>query len=247
MSDKQMVIAEPNGKALVELSEPTPMQLVKMAMNQGLDAEKLGALMDLQLRWEANEARKAYVRAKGEFQKNAPAILKTKEVAYQQVKYRHAELDKICETLIPELAKYGLSYSWKPEPTESTKIRMSCILSHRDGHSQVEATLEAPADTTGSKNAVQAIGSTNFYLERYTLLAALGIAPKNSDDDGQTSEGLTEQAVEDYCITMRDAMNGLTLKDAFAEAYRAAQAINDERAKGIFTQVKEQRKRELAK
>ncbi len=45
--------------------------------------------------------------------------------------------------------------------------------------------MEAPADTSGSKNMVQARGSTITYLERYTLCAILGIATADEDMDGR--------------------------------------------------------------
>ena len=38
----------------------TPMQMIAQAVAQGADIDKLQKLMDLQERWEANEARKAY-------------------------------------------------------------------------------------------------------------------------------------------------------------------------------------------
>ena len=37
---------------------------------------------------------------------------------------------------------------------------------------------------TGSKNAIQAIGSTVSYLCRYTLLCVTGLATSDPDDDG---------------------------------------------------------------
>lgn len=43
----------------------------------------------------------------------------------------------------------------------------------------------APVDTSGSKNAIQAIGSTVTYLQRYTLLSGCGLAAASTDDDGR--------------------------------------------------------------
>ena len=43
--------------------QPTPMDLLKLAMNQNADIGKLEKLMELQLRWEANEAKKAFISA----------------------------------------------------------------------------------------------------------------------------------------------------------------------------------------
>lgn len=43
--------------------------------------------------------------------------------------------------------------------------------------------MSAEPDGSGSKNAVQAIGSTNTYLQRYTLFSVLGLASVDMDDD----------------------------------------------------------------
>ena len=62
---------------------------------------------------------------------------------------------------------------------------MTCILSHRDGHSE-ETTLSAGRDDSGNKNSIQAVGSTVTFLQRYTLKAALGLAAAE-DDDGKSA------------------------------------------------------------
>ena len=60
---------------------------------------------------------------------------------------------------------------------------MTCILAHKDGHSE-ETTLTAPPDTSGSKNAIQSTGSSVTYLKRYTLEAVTGIVTSDDDNDG---------------------------------------------------------------
>ncbi len=44
--------------------------------------------------------------------------------------------------------------------------------------------MSASPDTSGSKNSIQAIGSTVSYLQRYTLFAILGLASTDQDNDG---------------------------------------------------------------
>ena len=41
----------------------TPMDMINTAIERGADIDQLTKLMDLQERWEANEARKAYQNA----------------------------------------------------------------------------------------------------------------------------------------------------------------------------------------
>jgi hypothetical protein len=45
--------------------------------------------------------------------------------------------------------------------------------------------MTGPLDTSGNKNAIQSIGSSNTYLFRYTLNAALGLASAEMEDDGK--------------------------------------------------------------
>ena len=90
--------------------------------------------------------------------------------------YSYATLDQVCDQVTEALSKHGISHRWKIEQ-ENGLIRVTCILTHYKGHSE-ETTLAGSADTTGSKNAIQAVGSTVSYLERYTLLAATGLAPQ---------------------------------------------------------------------
>jgi len=165
----------------------TPMALIEMAVAGHADVDKLQKLMDLQLRWEANEAKRAYIEAMTQFKTHdLPVILKSKTASFPAkggtVSYTYAALDDVCEQLSPGLAKHGLTHRWKTEQKE-TKIRVTCVITHFMGHSEEEAALEASADDTGSKNPIQAMASTVTYLERYTLLAACGVAPKGVDTD----------------------------------------------------------------
>jgi hypothetical protein len=158
----------------------------KAALDPSFDVAKLKELLAVKMQWEENEARKAFVAARAAFKAEAPTVLKNKNVGYGRTSYDHATLDNIADTLSPILAKHGLSYSWETEQLDNANIRVTCVLSHELGHSE-RVSLSAMPDDSGSKNAIQAMGSTVTYLERYTLLAATGIATKDQDDDGAAS------------------------------------------------------------
>ena len=165
----------------------TPSDLLRLAVEQGADMEKLEKLMALQERWEANQARKSYVEAMADFKQHAPEIFKDKNVAFTGTTYNHATLGGICEVVIAALAKHGISHRWDIKQP-SGMIVVSCILTHKLGHSEATQ-LEAPPDNSGKKNGIQQIASTVTYLQRYTLLAACGLATKDMpDDDGQGAE-----------------------------------------------------------
>jgi len=155
-------------------------ELVKADGN--MDVGKLKELLDLQERWDATQAKKAYVQAMSDFKANPPEILKDKTVNYGTTGYKHASLHNVTTKINTELSKHGLTAAWVTSQ-DNGSVKVTCRITHIMGHSE-ETCLSAPPDATGSKNIIQAIGSTVTYLQRYTLLALTGLATHDQDDDG---------------------------------------------------------------
>lgn len=161
----------------------TPMDLLQKAMDTGADLDKLEKLMDMQERWETGQARKAFVSALNAFKADPPELLKNKTIEHNgKLISKYAGLDQVSRVIGEALTAHGLSHRWDTEQNENG-IAVTCILTHEQGHSE-KTTLRAGADTSGSKNTIQAIGSTVTYLQRYTLLAATGMSVGDMDDDG---------------------------------------------------------------
>jgi hypothetical protein len=184
----------------------TPMQMLQIAIERGADVSMLEKLMGLQERWEANEARKAFVAAKAAFVAERPTIIKNKTVSFGSGKstaFDHATLDNVCNVVGPVLSRHGLSASWRTAQGDGGKIRVSCVLTHEQGHSE-EVWLEGAPDTSGSKNAIQAIGSAVTYLSRYTLLSILGLATRDQDDDARMAgmDGLISPAQKEEIVSL---------------------------------------------
>lgn len=230
----------------------TPIELLRIAVSQRADLDQLTKLMDLQERWEASEARKAFHAAMKKFKSNPPRIVKNQRVHFETSKgandYKHATLDQVCNAIIGTLSDCGISHRWKVDQAEREWIKVTCILTHEAGHSE-ETTLMGAPDQTGSKNSIQAVGSTVTYLQRYTLLAATGLATENSDDDGRggaAMTGIPEKRVEQLCRAIANAPNLAGLQARYMEAGREAQKFNNDRtALSAFIQAKDARKREL--
>jgi len=159
----------------------TPMEMLQMAVEQNADIDKLTKLMELKERWEASEARKAFVSAMSAFQENCPTIDKT----LQAHNSKYAGLAETLEQIRALMSEHRLSHSWKTEQNEQT-TSVTCTITHIGGHSE-STTMSAPADNSGGKNNIQAIGSTVKYLQRYTLFSILGLASKENDDDGKAA------------------------------------------------------------
>ena len=176
-----------------ELQSYSPQGLISQALAQGLPVETLERLMDLSERWEAKQAKTAFLRAMNQFQSKVPELIKSKKVDFPtkdgggNVKYNYTPLSKISKTIQPILNECGVSYRWEFEDMPDGKIKCKCIVSHVAGHSE-ENTMTAAKDTTGKKNDIQSIGSTRQYLQRYTLIGVLGLSTADEDNDGRTSE-----------------------------------------------------------
>jgi hypothetical protein len=171
------------------INNPTPPMLLSQAIEKGLQIDQLERFINLQVEWEKREAEKAFRRAFASFQAEKPDLKKLDIAKIRTDKgefsYNYNAISSIQKSVDPILSKNGLSYRWEQEQKEK-KIRITCIVSHCDGH--IEKTwIEAEADSTGAKNSIQAIGSTITYLKRYTLEGALGLA-SGKDDDGKQSK-----------------------------------------------------------
>lgn len=199
---------------ITKIESNSPAEMIKIAVTGGADLEKLEKLLELQERWDRNEAKKAYHKAMAAFKANPPTIIKDKKVSFStsrgQTAYNHASLQNVCTEINKSLSQHGLSSSWRVNQNGSVSV--TCRITHELGHSE-ETTLTAPADDSGSKNKIQQIGSTITYLERYTLLALVGLATRDQDDDGQVSDSDSTPVSEEKMISLREWMLSKNVND----------------------------------
>jgi hypothetical protein len=222
----------------------TPIDLLRIALTQGADLEKLTKLMDLQERFEKNEARKAFVSAMNKFKANPPTITKNKHVEFNTTKYRHATLDHVCDEVTEALSAVGITHAWKMKQ-DGGVIIVICVLTHELGHSE-ETQLMGNPDISGGKNAIQAIGSTTTYLQRYTLMAACGLAASEDSDANESGHPIVTAAeIEKVCGEMSRAKDLAELKFLFGVAYNKASELGDRQAMGHYVTAKDKRKKEL--
>jgi hypothetical protein len=175
--EKVSIIPQDEPRALATV---TPMAMLEKALTSGASMEVLEKFMALSERWETNQARKEFDAAVSAAKAEIPAI--TRNATGHNSK-RYADFAAIARVVDPILGKHGLSYRFRT--TQNGSIAVTCILSHKAGHSE-ETTLAGPADSSGNKNAIQAIGSTLTYLQRYSLVQMLGLAA-SADDDGKAA------------------------------------------------------------
>lgn len=185
MQDEVLDAVTPATRALTTAPEATPYQLIAQAIDKGLGIDQMERLFDLQQRWEADVARKAYNTAFAAFKAEAVRVLRNRKVTDGPLKGKaYAELHSVVDAVTPALTANGLSASWKNTKDEKDWIEVTCTLRHTGGHSE-SVSMGGPPDAGGAKNLIMARASTTTYLQRYTLKAICGLAEAGQDDDGR--------------------------------------------------------------
>lgn len=186
--------------AILKNARYEPSVLLALAISKDIGIEGIERLMELQVKYDALQAKKSYTKAITAFKKNPPEILQDKTVSYENrdksiTSYKHVSLGKLVEVLTPALSEYDISVGWKTEQANG-HIKVTCNVTHIDGHTE-SSWLEAGPDGSGGKNSIQAVGSTVKYLKRYTLKSIIGIEDKEDydDDDGKAAGDASKNAI----------------------------------------------------
>lgn len=176
----------------IEKQGNNPSALLQIAVEKGADVEKLEKLMELQERWDANEARKAFFTAMAAFQGDAPAIDRGKSVKDRngRIMYSYAPLEAVLDAIRPAERAHGFMHSWNQEDLDGGGVRILCKISHTSGHTETSSVTIPP--TTGmNTNAAQDRGIIVTYGQRRSLLNAYGLATGGEDRDGADPEPST--------------------------------------------------------
>lgn len=201
----------------------------RFVSDPGIDPNKLTVLLDQQFRYEDRKAQRRFDEALAHAKAEIPIIKKSKLVGYELKKagadrtsYWHEDLADIIEIVNPILSRHGLNVTWRTktekqqiesngEVSFAIEVMVTCVVAGF-GHRE-ETTISAMADKSGSKNSVQAVGSTQTYLQRYTIKTMLGLAAAK-DDDGcggeQVSDDKPKIGAEQIAVIKRLLKEGTT-------------------------------------
>lgn len=190
----------------------------RLIMDPSVPIDRLEKMMAMSDKMRMDRARDSFTLAMSQMQPNLPTIDqngcititdkddKDKPADQRRIiqSTKFAKWEDINETIRPVLGEFGFALTFKAI-REGDRVVITGILRHRDGHQEV-TDLPLALDTTGSKNNVQAVGSTISYGKRYTAGMLLNItsrAKPDADDDGNAACGpsyLDEEQVQ----TLRD-------------------------------------------
>lgn len=166
-----------------------------------------------------------------------------KDSANPFFKSRYADLASVVEAIRAAFSANGLSYIQTVEPSDKDEVRVETTLLHSSGEWISCGILSLPV----SKIDAQGYGSALTYARRYSLSAAVGVAPE--DDDGNAASLAKPKPTMDCTDHISAFHAAATLDDlqtAFKTAYKAAQVAQDSMAMATLTNSKNKRKAELA-
>jgi len=202
--------------------------IAQAARDPSVDIDKMERLIAMQERVQGREAQTSYYAALAEMQPNLPIIderggIKDRSGAIQST---YALWEDVNEAIRPTLSEHGFSLSFRVSRAEG-EIIVTGILAHRLGHRE-ETTLALPTDTSGSKNAVQAVGSSTSYGKRYTAFALLNITTTGEDDDGNKAGAkIVHEAARDAPFPQGPAKNKTELKSMGRALWKDVEASGD--------------------
>lgn len=168
----------------------------RAARDPTVDVSKLERMMDLYERVVAQKAKASFNAALARMQPDLPAIDKrgkSNNGAY-------GLWEDIQGGIQPVIAKHGFALSFKTAVTPEA-VTVTAILRHEDGHDD-STEIALPIDKSGSKNNVQAVGSSVSYGKRYAACALLNIRVGGEDDDGKAA-GFGEAVSEEQAANIR--------------------------------------------
>lgn len=189
------------GTALAVTGTDVP-SLIRLAIQEDLDVEKLERLISLQERVTDRQARTEFFAALRAFQDDCPVLHKSKTAKIAtsgggSYSYSYATLDSIARTVRPILAKHGLSYSWTTDPSSDAKVlNVVCILRHVEGHED-RSMFPVPSDTSAKMSAAQKNGAALTYGQRQSLVSVLGVTASDDVDGAEGVEPLTPDQIEE--------------------------------------------------
>lgn len=201
----EVLRAQQKDSPMVAQQQPsTPAAMIAAALRGSFDVDELERLYELQRQYDKDEARKSFNMAVAAFKRNPPDIVR--DMLNKQYGSTYASIAAVVNTTNKALAPHGLNASWSVVDQSKDGMKIACILSHAQGHSE-RVELWGPMDTSGQKNPLQQVRSTTTYLRIATFEMVTGVASRvgNSDDDGNTAGETDEQRAKREAAEKKEA------------------------------------------
>lgn len=229
----------PNSE-IVDLSGGLLGVIARAARDPSVDIDKMERLIALQERVQDRDARIAFIEAKRAMRPSLPVITERGKIIIRDKGDRNkivqetsfALFEDLNEILMPIVTEHGFDITFRNGTGPDGKVRVYTVLSHIEGHSE-ETFFDLPPDGSGSKNAVQAIGSSTSYAKRYGMLEILNVTTKGEDDGGVAAgnvrvvEPTRAQRLRDAPFPQGPAKNKTELKTMGRTFWREVEGCGD--------------------
>lgn len=196
----------------------------RLAIDDRVDPAKVSAMLDIQERMMAKKAEAEFNEAFRRLRGKLPIIKKGDVVEYKGKEvFKFAKWEKVQAIIDDIIAEEGFDLTFDSEihPTGTATI---AILHHQGGHTRRISTPPLPLDSGGGKNAIQGIGSSMSYGQRYATKFALNL--RFEDDDNGHRGGLVFINVEQQKIINELIAETKTDIDRFLRALEVASVEN---------------------
>jgi hypothetical protein len=166
----------------------------RAARDPNVDIDKMERLLAMQERVQERMAKQVFTEAKIAMRPELPEVTMKGHIVIRDKNNANviiqdtpfARFEDIHDAVVPILTQHGFDLAFRNGLSPEGKVRVTTILSHVGGHAE-ETVFDLPHDSSGSKNSVQAVGSSTSYGKRYGVLSALNIKVSGEDDDGQAA------------------------------------------------------------
>lgn len=239
--------------ATTEAPQRGELSVVEYAIKNGAPVSEVRELVELQVRMdqhrlvmlkETNEiarqdraeaAARAFAAAMAGFKAESVKVIRNRDIKDGPLKgKKHADLFSVVDAATQALSKHGLSATWRTVSDSHDWITIACVIKHVDGHSE-ETQFGGPIDTGPGRNAIQARKSSVSYLNRITLLLALGLAEQDADDDGAggpqdagnvTPDALANEARDGWIAAINECLSEQAVRNTWTSAMKEIEPMN---------------------
>lgn len=212
-----------------ELSSPvnlTPVEMIMAAVSGQADLDKLKGLMELQFKWEADQARKVFAKAFAQTQANILPIVRNK--TNKQTNSKYSDLSDIIEITQPIYNKEGFSVTFNEGDSPLPEhIRIIAEVLHAQGHKEIYH-YDVPMDGTGIKGnpnmtKIHAKASSTSYGRRYLMCMIWNIPTADNDGNIQVLEKITDKQLHQ----IRDLLIAKELTESNLLKYLELEKLED--------------------
>lgn len=208
------------GNEVIEVQAGTPADQIRNAIAGGADLEKLKGVLELQERWEANQARKVYAKAFASAQAKIKAVVKKRKNT--QTHSTYADLGDVIESVQPVYTDEGFAIIfYEGDTNKEGHVRVCADVLHEEGHRETYF-LDVPLDGVGLKGnanmtGIHAKASSTSYGRRYLMCMIWNIPTQDNDGNVQSAVKISDRelsAIRDMLISMGEEKHEADLAKA---------------------------------